>query len=340
MNAILEQAKTQVSQVVDLKQLDEVRVAFLGKKGLLTQQLQSLSKLAKEQRPQVGASINQAKSTIEQWIADKKQVLATEVLNERLKGEYIDTSLPERGVNLGHHHPISIILSEISDIFSKQGFDIATGPEIEDDFHNFTALNIPDHHPARAMHDTFCFNEKLAGQNAVLRTHTSPVQIRTMQAQTPPLRIIAPGRVYRCDSDITHTPMFHQVEGLIIDKDLNFAQLKGLLIDFLRVFFNKNDLKVRFRPSYFPFTEPSAETDISCVMCAGKGCRVCKQTGFLEVLGCGIVHPNVLDAVKLDNTKWTGLAFGMGIERLAMLRYGVNDLRLFFENDYRFLKQF
>ncbi|MBT7127329.1 MAG: phenylalanine--tRNA ligase subunit alpha, partial [Candidatus Thioglobus sp.] len=228
-----------------------------------------------------------------------------------------------------------ITLKRIQSLFAKNGFEVATGPEIEDDFHNFTALNIPEHHPARAMHDTFYFDG-----STVLRTHTSPVQIRTLEKQKPPVRIIAPGRVYRCDSDITHTPMFHQVEGLIVDRNANFAQLKGLLIDFLRAYFEKEDLQVRFRPSYFPFTEPSAEADIECVICGGEGCRVCKKTGWLEVLGCGVVHPNVLNSVNVDAEEFTGLAFGMGVERLAMLRYGVNDLRLFFENDIRFLKQF
>jgi phenylalanyl-tRNA synthetase alpha chain len=232
-------------------------------------------------------------------------------------------------------HPITQTLNHIENIFTKGGFEVELGPEIEDDFHNFSALNIPEYHPARAMHDTFYFSD-----NAVLRTHTSPVQIRTLERQKPPVRIIAPGRVYRCDSDVTHTPMFHQVEGLIVDKEATFAQLKGLLIDFLRAYFEKDDLQVRFRPSYFPFTEPSAEADIECVICDGEGCRVCKKTGWLEVLGCGVVHPNVLKAVEIDPEEFSGLAFGMGVERLAMLRYGVNDLRLFFENDIRFLNQF
>ena len=243
--------------------------------------------------------------------------------------------MPGRDVENGGLHPITQTLNHIESIFTKGGFEVELGPEIEDDFHNFSALNIPEYHPARAMHDTFYFDD-----GNVLRTHTSPVQIRTLEKQKPPVKMIAPGRVYRCDSDVTHTPMFHQVEGLVVDKEVTFAQLKGLLIDFLRTYFEQEDLKVRFRPSYFPFTEPSAEADIGCVICKGEGCRVCKKTGWLEVLGCGVVNPNVLKAVDLDPEEYSGLAFGMGVERLAMLRYGVNDLRLFFENDIRFLNQF
>ena len=328
-------AKDNIAKAENLASLDNLRVVYLGKKGKLTQLLQGLSKLDKQERPKAGALINQAKSQIQQWLSDKKTDLENIDLLARLDSEWIDIGLPARHQELGHIHPISHILTQVETIFTRQGFLVQTGPEIEDDFHNFSALNIPEHHPARAMHDTFYLNDK-----TVLRTHTSPVQIRTMLAQKPPLRMIAPGRVYRCDSDITHTPMFHQIEGLVVDENLSFAQLKGLLIDFLRLFFNKKDLKVRFRPSYFPFTEPSAEADIQCVICNGKGCRVCKKTGWLEVLGCGVVHPNVFDSVDIDNEKWIGLAFGMGIERLAMLTYGVNDLRLFFENNHRFLNQF
>lgn len=335
IDAILDQAKALISAAQDLTQLDDLRVKFLGKKGELTALLKGLGKLSKAQRPQMGETINQAKLELQTLLNDKKNQLETQALEKRLLTEKIDVSLPGRNVEMGGLHPVTITLNRISALFIKNGFEVETGPEIEDDFHNFTALNIPEHHPARGMHDSFYFDK-----NTVLRTHTSPVQIRAMQAKNPPLRIIAPGKVYRCDSDITHTPMFHQVEGLIVDKAANFAQLKGLLIDFLRGFFEKSDLEVRFRPSYFPFTEPSAEADIKCVMCAGKGCRVCKKTGWLEVLGCGVVHPNVLRAVEIDSQKYTGLAFGMGVERLAMLRYGVDDLRLFFENDVRFLRQF
>ncbi len=335
IDTILDKAKAQVADANDLKALDDIRVQFLGKKGELTALLKGLGQLSAEQRPKMGEAINQAKVEVQNLLSARKDQLETIELEKRLAAEKIDVSLPGRHSETGGLHPVSITLNRIQALFAKNGFEVATGPEIEDDFHNFGALNIPEHHPARAMHDTFYFDE-----NTVLRTHTSPVQIRTMENQEPPVRVIAPGRVYRCDSDVTHTPMFHQVEGLIVDKEANFAQLKGLLIDFLRAYFEKADLKVRFRPSYFPFTEPSAEADIECVICGGDGCRVCKKTGWLEVLGCGVVHPNVLSAVDIDAEQYTGLAFGMGVERLAMLRYGVNDLRLFFENDVRFLKQF
>ena len=335
IDTILEQAQASISNAQDLKALDDLRVRFLGKKGELTALLKGLGKLSKEERPKMGEAINQAKISVQTLITERKDHLETLALEKRLLEEQVDVTLPGRNAEMGGLHPVTITLKRIQSLFAKNGFEVATGPEIEDDFHNFSALNIPEHHPARAMHDTFYFDEGI-----VLRTHTSPVQIRTMENQDPPVRVIAPGRVYRCDSDITHTPMFHQVEGLIVDKEANFAQLKGLLIDFLRAYFEKEDLKVRFRPSYFPFTEPSAEADIECVICGGEGCRVCKKTGWLEVLGCGVVHPNVLNSVDIDAEAYTGLAFGMGVERLAMLRYGVNDLRLFFENDIRFLKQF
>ena len=335
INTIVDKAKALVSEANDLKALDDIRVEFLGKKGELTALLKGLGKLSAEERPKMGEAINQAKVELQDLLTIRKDQLETIELEKRLAAEKVDVSLPGREAQMGGLHPVSITLNRIQALFAKNGFEVATGPEIEDDFHNFSALNIPEHHPARAMHDTFYFDG-----STVLRTHTSPVQIRTMENQQPPVRVIAPGRVYRCDSDVTHTPMFHQVEGLIVDKEANFAQLKGLLIDFLRAYFEKEDLKVRFRPSYFPFTEPSAEADIECVICGGEGCRVCKKTGWLEVLGCGVVHPNVLNAVDIDSEDYTGLAFGMGVERLAMLRYGVNDLRLFFENDIRFLNQF
>ncbi|QKQ24151.1 phenylalanine--tRNA ligase subunit alpha [Candidatus Ruthia endofausta] len=335
IGAILDRAKTSIAKTQNLQELEDLRISFLGKKGELTALLKGLGKLSKEQRPTMGEAINQTKIRIQTLLTDKKNHLELIVLEKFLLAEKIDVSLPGRHAEMGGLHPITITLNRIQSLFAKNAFEVTLGPEIEDDFHNFTALNIPEHHPARAMHDTFYFDK-----NTVLRTHTSPVQIRTLEKQKPPVRIIAPGRVYRCDSDITHTPMFHQVEGLIVDKHANFAQLKGLLIDFLRAYFEKEALKVRFRPSYFPFTEPSAEADIECVICSGKGCRVCEKTGWLEVLGCGVVHPNVLSSVNIDSEIYTGLAFGIGIERLAMLRYGVNDLRLFFENDSRFLRQF
>ena len=335
INKIITDAKKSIASAIDLKALDDSRVLFLGKKGELTDLLKGLGKLSKEERPVMGEAINEAKVKIQNLIESRKEELEEVALQKRLLEEKIDVTLPGRNIEKGGLHPITQTLHHIQNIFAKAGFEIEIGPEIEDDFHNFSALNIPEHHPARAMHDTFYFDA-----NTVLRTHTSPVQIRTLQRQKPPVRVIAPGKVYRCDSDVTHTPMFHQVEGLIVDKEVSFAQLKGLLIDFLRAYFEKDDLKVRFRPSYFPFTEPSAEADIECVICGGDGCRVCKKSGWLEVLGCGVVHPNVLSAVKIDPNEFSGLAFGMGVERLAMLRYSVNDLRLFFENDIRFLNQF
>lgn len=335
INIIITKAQKAIAKANDLKDLDDARVLYLGKKGELTALLKGVSKLPKEDRPVMGDTINQAKVEIQKLIESRKDELEEIALEKRILEEKIDVTLPGRNVEKGGLHPITQTLNHIENIFTKGGFEVELGPEIEDDFHNFSALNIPEHHPARAMHDTFYFSA-----NAVLRTHTSPVQIRTLERQKPPVRIIAPGRVYRCDSDVSHTPMFHQVEGLIVDKEATLAQLKGLLIDFLRSYFEKDDLQVRFRPSYFPFTEPSAEADIECVICGGEGCRVCKKTGWLEVLGCGVVHPNVLKAVDIDPEEFSGLAFGMGVERLAMLRYGVNDLRLFFENDVRFLNQF
>jgi len=334
LDSLVEQAASAVRDAEDLAQLDQVRVRYLGKKGEVTAQMQSLGKLPHEERREAGKVINTAKQAVQQMIEGRREILQQQALEAKLKAESIDVTLPGRGQQAGGLHPVTRTLQRIESLFSQLGFEVAEGPEIEDDYHNFEALNIPESHPARAMHDTFYFDE-----HTVLRTHTSPVQIRVMQERQPPLRIIAPGRVYRCDSDITHTPMFHQVEGLLVDENVTFADLKGILDDFLRNFFER-DLKVRFRPSYFPFTEPSAEADIECVMCGGEGCRVCSHTGWLEVLGCGMVHPKVFGHVDVDNEKYTGFAFGMGVERLAMLRYGVNDLRLFFENDLRFLRQF
>ena len=315
--------------------LEDVRVEYLGKKGLVTQHMKSLGKLSAEERPKAGQLINEAKQRIQTTLEGKKADLASAALDARLAAETLDVSLPGRGQAVGGLHPVTRTMERIEDLFIQLGFEVAEGPEIEDDYHNFEALNIPETHPARAMHDTFYFPD-----GKVLRTHTSPVQIRVMQERQPPLRVIAPGRVYRCDSDLTHTPMFHQVEGFMIDEHVTFASLKGILSDFLHHFFERDDLAVRFRPSYFPFTEPSAEADIQCVMCSGAGCRVCSHTGWIEILGCGMVHPKVLGHVDIDSEKYTGFAFGIGVERMAMLRYGVNDLRLFFENDLRFLRQF
>jgi phenylalanyl-tRNA synthetase alpha chain len=329
------QALDEVAAAADPAALDAVRVGYLGKKGQLTQQLKQLGALPAAERPAAGQEINRIKARVQQALEARRDALQAAQLEARLASERVDVTLPGRGQPQGGLHPVTITMRRIEELFRPLGFSVAEGPEIEDDHHNFEALNIPAHHPARAMHDTFYFDA-----HTLLRTHTSPVQVRVMEQRQPPLRIIAPGRVYRCDSDLTHTPMFHQVEGLLVDEQVSFANLRGLLDEFLRAFFERSDLPVRFRPSYFPFTEPSAEVDIQCVMCAGAGCRVCGQSGWLEVLGCGMVHPKVFEQVGIDNERYTGFAFGMGVERLAMLRYGVNDLRLFFENDTSFLKQF
>lgn len=335
LDELEQQALQAVADADNSAMLEDVRVRYLGKKGRLTQQLKQLGALPADERPAAGQEINRIKQQVQQAIERRAGVLHAAALNEQLSSETIDVTLPGRGQTLGGFHPVTQTLRRIEQLFRPLGFTVEEGPEIEDDHHNFGALNIPDHHPARAMHDTFYFDA-----HTLLRTHTSPVQVRVMEQRQPPLRIIAPGRVYRCDSDLTHTPMFHQVEGLLVDEQVSFANLKGLIDEFLRAFFEREDLAVRFRPSYFPFTEPSAEVDIQCVMCAGDGCRVCGQSGWLEILGCGMVHPKVFEQVGIDNERYTGFAFGMGVERLAMLRYGVNDLRLFFENDMNFLTQF
>ena len=334
LKQILAQGLQALTQAEDLDQLDQVRVSYLGKKGEFTLQMKKLGKLDPDQRRAVGQGINKAKDEFQQHLSTVKAAMQQAVLDARLVSEAVDVSLPGRGQKIAGLHPVTTTLRRISKIFSSVGFKVVEGPEIEDDYHNFEALNIPEHHPARAMHDTFYFDA-----HTVLRTHTSPVQIRAMEAQKPPLKVIAPGRVYRCDSDVTHTPMFHQVEGFLVDTDVSFADLKGLVYEFLSAFFEK-EIQVRFRPSYFPFTEPSAEVDIECVMCDGKGCRVCGQTGWLEVMGCGMIHPQVFKSVDINSDEFSGFAFGMGVERLAMLRYGINDLRLFFENDLKFLEQF
>lgn len=334
LDALKQQALMEIRQATDLSVLEDIRVAYLGKKGHVTGFLKSLAGLSEEERPKAGALINVVKQEVQDAIASAREQLQREEIEKKLASETIDITLPGRGRSSGGLHPVTKTIERITAFFADLGFDSVEGPEIEDDYHNFEALNIPAHHPARAMHDTFYIDP-----HTVLRTHTSPVQVRVMENTEPPIRMICPGRVYRCDSDLTHTPMFHQVEGLLIDRDVSFADLKGVVRDFLNVFFEK-ELGVRFRPSYFPFTEPSAEVDIQCVMCEGKGCRVCSHTGWLEVMGCGMVHPNVFRHCNIDVEKYTGFAFGMGVERLAMLRYGVNDLRLFFESDLRFLQQF
>lgn len=296
--------------------------------------MKELGNLDPEQRKSVGQVINTAKNSFQDALDSRKLTLEAEQLQARLASECVDVTLPGRGQAIAGLHPVTITMRRIAKIFADAGFSIAEGPEIEDDYHNFGALNIPAHHPARAMHDTFYFNA-----HTVLRTHTSPVQIRVMESSEPPLKVIAPGRVYRCDSDMTHSPMFHQVEGFLVDTDVSFGDLKGVIFEFLRAFFEK-DVQVRFRPSYFPFTEPSAEFDVSCVMCDGQGCRVCKHTGWLEVGGCGMIHPEVFKSVGIDHERYSGFAFGTGVERLAMMKYGINDLRMFFENDLKFLQQF
>jgi len=331
---IIEQAEAQIEAADSLPGLDQVRVTYLGKKGLISMQLKQLGQLTEAERPLFGKQVNEAKERVSALIARRKGELEQLALDTRLAAERVDVTLPGRGQGPGGLHPVSKSLRRISLLFRQAGFEVHHGPEVEDDFHNFEALNIPDHHPARAMHDTFYFPD-----GKLLRTHTSNVQIRAMMKQKPPIQLVSLGRVYRCDSDLTHTPMFHQVEGLVVDQGVSMANLKAILRQFLQQFFERA-LQVRLRPSYFPFTEPSAEVDMECVMCGGKGCRVCSGTGWLEVLGCGMVHPNVLTNVGIDAEKYTGYAFGMGVERLTMLRYGVNDLRLFFENDLRFLRQF
>ena len=334
LDSLTSEALNAIEQAPDIPGLEQLRVQYLGKKGSLTKLLKSLGKLTPEERPKAGAAINAAKMKVQDALEARKATLSAAETASKQIAEAVDVTLPGRRQSAGGLHPVTKTLQRIENIFSSAGFDVVQGPEIEDDYHNFEALNIPEHHPAKAMHDTFYFDNGL-----LLRTHTSTVQVREMENGEAPFRFICPGRVYRCDSDLTHTPMFHQVEGLLVDEQVTMADLKGLLVEFLQVFFEA-DLEVRFRPSYFPFTEPSAEMDVQCVSCKGKGCRVCSQTGWLEVGGWGMVHPNVLRHSKVDPEKYTGFAFGMGVDRLAMLRYQINDLRLLFENDLRFLKQF
>ena len=331
---IVDAAIQAVGTATDLRALDEVRVAYLGKKGQLTTLLKGLGKLDAAQRPAAGAKINEAKEAVQRVIDTRKETLQRAQLSASLAQDAVDVTLPGRRPTQGGLHPVTQAMLRIEDIFIGAGYDVVTGPEVENDYYNFEALNIPAHHPARAMHDTFYF-----GDGTLLRTHTSPSQVHTMEEREPPIRVICPGRVYRRDSDLTHSPMFHQVEGLVVDRGISFADLKGTVIEFIQRFFEK-DLDVRFRPSYFPFTEPSAEVDVQCVHCEGSGCRVCSHTGWLEVMGCGLVHPNVLQMSGIDPEVYSGFAFGFGGDRLAMLLYEVDDLRLFFENDVRFLSQF
>lgn len=332
---ILKAAEREFAAAASLPTLDQVKARFLGKTGAITEQMKGLGGLPPEERKSAGARINEVKNQVEALLRNRRDAIQAAELEKQLAAEALDVTLPGRGEGVGGLHPVTRTLARIESLFASIGFTVADGPEIETDFFNFTALNIPEDHPARAMHDTFYLKD-----GSLLRTHTSPVQVHYMQAHEPPIRIIAPGRVYRCDSDVTHTPMFHQVEGLWVDESASFADLKGVLADFMARFFERDNLPVRFRPSFFPFTEPSAEMDIGCVICEGAGCRVCSHTGWLEVLGCGMVHPNVFGHVGIDAERYQGFAFGLGVERLAMLRYGVDDLRLFFENDLRFLRQF
>jgi phenylalanyl-tRNA synthetase alpha chain len=334
LTALTEQALAQIAGCGDVAALEDVRVRWLGKKGTFTEELKSLGSLPGAERPAAGAGINRAKEQVQAAIEARRAQLERADVERQLAAGRIDVTLPGRGEEAGGLHPVTQARLRIETLFQRAGFEVASGPEIEDDFHNFGALNIPPNHPARAMHDTFYFPD-----GRLLRTHTSPVQIRALRDHGAPLAIIAPGRVYRCDSDMTHSPMFHQLEGLVVGENISFANMKAVLHGFLQAFFER-DLAMRLRPSFFPFTEPSAEVDMSCVFCEGKGCRTCKHSGWLEISGCGMVHPNVLRASGVDAERYSGYAFGAGIDRLAMLRYGVNDLRLFFENDLRFLKQF
>lgn len=334
LDELLKQAQTHIEQAVDLKGLENYRVQYLGKKGQLTDYLKNLGQLPVSERPLAGQQVNTIKQEIQRLLEEREAELQKVHIAKQLASETIDISLPGRRQDFGSIHPVTKTRERLEALFAQMGFTTVDGPEIEDDYHNFAALNIPELHPARAMQDTFYFAD-----GNLLRTHMSPVQIRVLEQSKPPIRIIAMGRVYRRDFDLTHTPMFHQIEGLMVDENITFADLKGMLIHFLQAFFEAK-VAIRFRASYFPFTEPSAEVDIGCLNCQSKGCRICKNTGWLEILGCGMVHPNVLNMAKIDSERYTGWAFGLGIDRLAMLRYGITDLRSLFENDLRFLQQF
>ncbi|HSC48523.1 MAG TPA: phenylalanine--tRNA ligase subunit alpha [Gammaproteobacteria bacterium] len=336
LNKLVEEARARVAGADTLAALDEVRVHYLGKKGLLTLQLQGLGTLPAVERPAAGQRINEVKRAVSEAIELRQKALQAAELATRLAGEAVDVTLPGRGQEQGGLHPVTRILERIQTLFEHMGFRLETGPEIEDEFHNFDALNFKPDHPARAEMDTFYLKDR----PFLLRTHTSPVQIRAMLEHGAPIRVISAGRTFRHDYDMTHTPMFHQVEGLLVDEGVSMAHLRGALTDFMQRFFERDDLKLRFRPSYFPFVEPGAEVDISCIFCSGKGCRVCKHSGWLEVLGCGMVHPNVLKACRIDPERYTGWAFGIGVERMGMLRYGIDDIRMNYDNDLRFLRQF
>ena len=334
VDQVLASAEAAVQGAGDDAGLEQARVRYLGRKGEVTALLKGLGKLPPEERPQTGAAINAAKQRLAELIAQRKEQIAAEQLATALAAEAVDVTLPGRRSGSGGLHPVTQTLARVEDIFTSAGYDVVAGLEVEDDYHNFEALNIPPYHPARSMHDTFYF-----GDGTLLRTHTSPAQVHVMERQAPPIHVICPGRVYRRESDLSHTPMFHQIEGLVIDRNISFTHLKGTVTEFTRQFFER-DLELRFRPSYFPFTEPSAEVDVQCVQCLGRGCRVCSHTGWLEIMGCGLVHPNALQMSGIDPEAWSGFAFGMGGDRLTMLLHEVNDCRLFFENDLRFLEQF
>lgn len=324
-----------LNNISDLKVLEDLRVKFLGKKGELTQILKGMGALSAEERPILGQIANEVRSAIEAKIDETKVFLASKQQDIKLKSEAIDVTIPGTSYKLGHRHPITKVTEELKLIFIGMGYEIAEGPEVELDYFNFEALNTPENHPAKDEQDTFYINDKI-----LLRTQTSPVQVRVIQTQKPPIRVITPGRVYRADAvDATHTPIFHQMEGLVVDKGITMGDLKGTLAIFAKQIYG-NDIKVRFRPHHFPFTEPSAEMDVSCFACGGEGCRVCKESGWIELMGCGMVHPNVLELQNIDHTIYSGFAFGMGLERVAMQKYGISDMRLLYENDVKFLKQF
>ncbi len=327
-------ARDELREVRDEASLQNLKARFVGKKGVITEILKGMKDISPDERPRMGKLINETKTFVEELIDTKLHEMREEKKRRSLFEEKIDVTLPGRGMPVGSVHPITEVMEDIVGIFERMGFQVAEGPEVETDYYNFEALNIPKDHPARDMQDTFYVSDEV-----VLRTHTSPVQIRVMEKHAPPIKVIAPGKVYRCDSDVSHTPMFHQIEGLLVDEHVTFGDLKGVLTEFVRLVFGEG-IGVRFRPSFFPFTEPSAEVDIECVICSGKGCRVCKDTGWLEILGCGMVDPEVFRSVGYDPEKYSGFAFGLGIERITMLKFGINDIRLFFENDIRFLKQF
>jgi phenylalanyl-tRNA synthetase alpha chain len=331
---VKKQAEAELSSVNDEVSLQNLKARFVGRKGVITEILKRMKDIPDSDRPRMGKLINETKTFVEELIERRLDTIREEKKRRSLGEEKIDVTLPGRGMPIGAMHPITQVMEDIVTIFERMGFEVAEGPEVETDYYNFEALNIPKNHPARDMQDTFYVSDEI-----VLRTHTSPVQIRVMEKRKPPVKVIAPGKVYRCDSDISHTPMFHQIEGLLVDEGVTFGDLKGVLTEFVRLVFGEG-VGVRFRPSFFPFTEPSAEVDIACLICGGKGCRVCKNSGWLEILGCGMVDPEVFKSVGYDPDKYSGFAFGMGIERITMLKYGINDIRLFFENDLRFLKQF